>query len=84
MALKLSNLTVVTCLLAAFGAADSEVLSYDSAIAAVTDTEQVSLEPTLESSHFKNGLPSRYLRHRIVRIDTARLKAQLQKDWDSK
>ena len=47
----------------------------------LSDSERQRVEPVLSESYFKNGFPRRYLRHRLVRIDTEQLQYLLDSDW---
>ncbi len=47
----------------------------------LTEAEEHSIEPTLHETHFNDGYPRLYRRHRLVRIDTEALRSQLHNNW---
>ena len=64
-------------------AAGTITSEHDRAFGLLTEPERVKLEPTLQQLYLKNGQPSRELQYTLIRIDTEKLKAQLQGDWNA-
>ncbi len=52
--------------------------------AALSEAERHRVEPTLADGYFQKGFPSRYLRHRLVRVQKDRLKFLLDSDLDAR
>ncbi len=83
-AFKATILVVLATILTSAYATDPVEKDLVSAFSTISDSERGLLESTLDDVYFGNGLPSRYIRHRLVRIDIERFRSQLQKDWESK
>ena len=54
------------------------------AFGVLNDDERHNIEPALQQTHFKNGYPRLYRRHRVLKIDTETFRLQLLNDWTAR